>query len=192
MHEDISVCSQTCSSSSLRDAEWRQLCRHSELRHSSLLPQSLCGRRVAAVQARSVVQLLHLSECEICDMVLMLSTSAPRCCCLLHSCMGAWEDVLMRRCSPPLSLEASCACRGMCVTLTIPPSSSSQELLSYAAWFLSVPCRSHISAENRGKVDSVCWWHLLFICLGFLWGSRLPPADCSQLQRSDRLKRFYL
>lgn len=48
MHEDISVCSQTRSSPSLRDAEWRQLCRHSALRHSSLLPQSLCGRRVSS------------------------------------------------------------------------------------------------------------------------------------------------
>lgn len=30
--------------SSLRDTEWRQLCRHSELQLSSLLPQSLRGR----------------------------------------------------------------------------------------------------------------------------------------------------
>lgn len=70
----------------------------SQLAAATVIVWPPCSSRASALRgARS----LHLSECEICDMMLMLSVSASRCCCLLRSCMGAWEDVFMRRRSPP-------------------------------------------------------------------------------------------
>lgn len=134
-----------------------------------------CVAASAALQACSVVQVLHLSECEICVSLIWVHVYWPPPLVLLfvafvHVCVGV--DVLMRRCylwawKPAMSVVA-------CVTLTASP--FGQELLSYAAWFLSVLCKSHIPAENHGKVDLVCWWHLLFLCLDSPW-----RADCPLL-----------
>lgn len=133
---------------------------------------SHCAAASAALQSCSVVQVLHLSECEICVVLIWVHVICLHiyCCCLLQFCMCVWADVLMRRCSlwawkPELSVVA-------CVTLTVSP--SRQELLSYAAWFLSVLCKSRISTENNGKVDLGCWWQMLFICLDFPWRSDCP------------------
>lgn len=152
--------------SSLRDTEWRQLCRHWELRHSSLLPQSLCGRLSSSASVLCGAGSALVSMWDLCRADMTSCYLPPH--LVLHLCVGGRAHATMF----PLSMEACCVCRGMCDF----DSPSSQELLSYAAWFLSVLCKSHISTENYGKVDLVCWGHLLFICLDFPW-----RADCPLL-----------
>ena len=71
--------------SSLRDAEWRQLCRHSALRHSSLLlPQSLCGRLSSSASVRRGAGPAHVRMGDLCHA--NMSSRVVRC---THVCMCA-------------------------------------------------------------------------------------------------------
>lgn len=81
--------------SSLRDTEWRQLCRHWELRHSSLLPQSLCGRLSSSASMLCGAGSALVSMWDLCRADMTSCYLPPH--LVLHVCV--WVDVLMRRCS---------------------------------------------------------------------------------------------
>lgn len=135
---------------------------------------SHCVAASVALQACSVLQVLHLSECEICVTLIWVHVI-----CLHIPCMCVWVDVLMRRCSLWAS-EPCCVFVSVvaCVTLTI--SQSNQEGLSYAACF----CLCCAGATSPQRVMASWIWSAD--------GSRSssarifpgePTAPCWQLNR---------
>lgn len=175
--------------SSLRDTEWRQLCRHSELRHSSLLPQSLCGRLSSSAvvlcgAGSALVRMWDLcradmSSCYLPPHLLLLFVA------VLHVCVGGRAHATMF----PLSVEAWIVCRGMCDFDSLP----------IQAGAAVICCLVSVCAVQEPHLHRESWqggFGLLmadaFHLPRFSLEIRLPPAECSQLQRKDQLKWFYL
>lgn len=169
--------------SSLRDTEWRQLCRHWELRHSSLLPQSLCGRLSSSASMLCGAGSALVSTWDLCRADMTSCYLPPH--LVLHVCVGGRAHATMF----PLSMKACCVCRGMCDfdNLPIQPGAA------------VICCLVSVCAVQEPHLHRELWQGgfgllraLAFHLPRFSLESRLPPADCSPLQRNDQLKWFYL
>lgn len=134
--------------SSLRDTAWRQRRRHSERRHSSLLPQSLCGRLSSSASVFRVAGSALVRMWDLCRADMSSCHLPPH---HVHACgwkcscedvpLEHWKPVVSGMCdsdepNPTWSgchmLLASCLC---CAGATSP-----QRVVARWIWFADGSC----------------------------------------------------